>query len=117
MVFLIDLPRLAKHVDHQPTTFSTELGRFLEATGVDENMTNSLTNYDFSRTKHLRFVYTMYARSREEKKTPFPSPHALTLSSPGGHLNESHKRVGELSRVLHKLVGRQLTSYLKDTAD
>ncbi|KAH6975901.1 tyrosyl-DNA phosphodiesterase-domain-containing protein [Ilyonectria sp. MPI-CAGE-AT-0026] len=72
MVFLIDLPRLAKYVDHQPTTFSTELGRFLEATGVDENMTNSLTNYDFSRTKHLRFVYTI----------------------PGGHLNESHKRVG-----------------------
>ncbi|KAF7540514.1 hypothetical protein G7Z17_g12193 [Cylindrodendrum hubeiense] len=72
MAFLIDLPRLANSADHQPTTFSTELGRFLEATGVDKNMTNSLANYDFSRTKHIRFVYTI----------------------PGGHLDESRKRVG-----------------------
>lgn len=59
MVFLIDLPRLAKPVEHQPTAFSDDLGRFLKATGVDEALVNSLANYDFSRTSHLRFVYTM----------------------------------------------------------
>ncbi|KAH7140556.1 tyrosyl-DNA phosphodiesterase-domain-containing protein [Dactylonectria macrodidyma] len=72
MVFLIDLPRLTNSADHQPTMFSIELSRFLEATGVDKNMTSSLANYDFSRTKHLRFVYTI----------------------PGGHLDDSQKRIG-----------------------
>ncbi|KAJ4028328.1 hypothetical protein NW752_000585 [Fusarium irregulare] len=59
MVFLIDLPRLKNSSTHRPTAFSTELGRFLSATGVGENMVSSLTNYDFSQTKHLGFVYTM----------------------------------------------------------
>ncbi|KAK7429516.1 hypothetical protein QQZ08_003895 [Neonectria magnoliae] len=72
MVFLVDLPRLANSADSQPTTFSIELGRFLKATGVDESMVSSLSNYDFSRTRHFRFVYTI----------------------PGGHLNEAQKRVG-----------------------
>lgn len=59
MVFLIDLPKLGASVDHQPTHFSTELGRFLSETGVGAGMVSSLSNYDFSRTKHLGFVYTM----------------------------------------------------------
>lgn len=59
MVFLIDLPKLEASVDHQPTHFSTELGRFLSETGVGAGMVSSLSNYDFSRTKHLGFVYTM----------------------------------------------------------
>ncbi|KAI6767856.1 hypothetical protein HG530_005865 [Fusarium avenaceum] len=72
MVFLIDLPRLEDSALYQPTIFSTELGRFLSATGVGESMINSLGNYDFSRTKHLRFVYTI----------------------PGGHQGDSLKRIG-----------------------
>lgn len=59
MVFLIDLPRLNGSATHLPTAFSTELGRFLSATGVGDSMVSSLTNYDFSQTKHLGFVYTM----------------------------------------------------------
>ncbi|KAH7262669.1 tyrosyl-DNA phosphodiesterase-domain-containing protein [Fusarium tricinctum] len=72
MVFLIDLPRLKDSALYRPTAFSTELGRFLSATGVGESMINSLGNYDFSRTKHLRFVYTI----------------------PGGHQGDSLKRTG-----------------------
>ncbi|PTD10819.1 hypothetical protein FCULG_00011464 [Fusarium culmorum] len=72
MVFLIDLPRLDGSATHRPTPFSTELGRFLSATGVGETMVNSLTNYDFSQTKHLGFVYTI----------------------PGGHQGDELKRIG-----------------------
>lgn len=59
MVFLIDLPRLPDAADHKPTAFSTELGRFLRASRVDEKMVSSLSNYDFSRTEQLGFVYSM----------------------------------------------------------
>ena len=59
MVFLIDLPRLSKPGGHQPTTFATELGKYLRAMGIDETMVNSLANYDFSQTQDLGFVYTM----------------------------------------------------------
>ncbi|KAH7260044.1 tyrosyl-DNA phosphodiesterase-domain-containing protein [Fusarium solani] len=72
MVFLIDLPKLEASVNHQPTHFSTELGRFLSETGVGAGMVSSLSNYDFSRTKHLGFVYTI----------------------PGGHVGDSLKRIG-----------------------
>ncbi|KAI5457904.1 tyrosyl-DNA phosphodiesterase-domain-containing protein [Mariannaea sp. PMI_226] len=71
MVFLIDLPRVVNSAEHQPTAFSIELGRFLKASGVDHNMVDSLANYDFTRTTHLRFVYSI----------------------PGGHLNE-WQRIG-----------------------
>ncbi|QPC77074.1 hypothetical protein HYE68_007826 [Fusarium pseudograminearum] len=73
MVFLIDLPRLDGSATHRPTPFSIELGRFLSATGVGETMVNSLTNYDFSQTKHLGFVYTI----------------------PGGHQGDELKRIGD----------------------
>jgi hypothetical protein len=59
MVFLIDLPRLADATDHKPTAFSTELRRFLRATKIDDRMVTSLSNYDFSRTASLGFVYSM----------------------------------------------------------
>ncbi|RSL56141.1 hypothetical protein CEP51_014436 [Fusarium floridanum] len=72
MVFLIDLPKLEASVHHQPTPFCTELGRFLSETGVGVGMVSSLANYDFSRTKHLGFVYTI----------------------PGGHVGDSLKRIG-----------------------
>ncbi|KAF4975620.1 hypothetical protein FZEAL_7611 [Fusarium zealandicum] len=72
MVFLIDLPRIGDSARHQPTVFSTELGRFLSATGVEATMVSSLANYDFSQTTHLGFVYSI----------------------PGGHLGDSLKRVG-----------------------
>ncbi|KAH7216600.1 hypothetical protein BKA60DRAFT_542218 [Fusarium oxysporum] len=38
MVFLIDLPRLKDPATYRQTAFSTELGRFLSATGVGEGM-------------------------------------------------------------------------------
>jgi hypothetical protein len=59
MLFLIDLPRLADPSDHRHTRFSEELVRFLEASGVDEKLISSLSNYDFSRTERLAFVHTM----------------------------------------------------------
>lgn len=59
MVFLIDLPRLGNSSKHEPTMFSTELGRFLEAAGVDGKMVDSLNNYDVSKTARLGFVYTV----------------------------------------------------------
>ncbi|KAM5371357.1 hypothetical protein ACJZ2D_007956 [Fusarium nematophilum] len=67
MVFLIDLPRLGDSAQHQPTAFSTELGRFLTATGVEASMVSSLSNYDFSRTTHLGFVYTMATPHGEQE--------------------------------------------------
>lgn len=60
MVFLIDLPRLPDADLHQPTSFSTELARFLRKSRVDDKMVSSLTNYDFSKTDKMGFVYTMY---------------------------------------------------------
>ncbi|KFA52919.1 hypothetical protein S40293_00945 [Stachybotrys chartarum IBT 40293] len=71
MVFLIDLPRLENPTDHSPTMFSIELRRFLSASGVDDRMVSSLSNYDFSKTRELGFVYTI----------------------PGGHMDESLKSV------------------------
>ncbi|KAG4280785.1 hypothetical protein FPRO04_05499 [Fusarium proliferatum] len=73
MVFVIDLPRLKDPANYRQTAFSTELGRFLSATGVGEGMVSSLANYDFSQTKHLGFVYTI----------------------PGGHQGDSLKRIGD----------------------
>ncbi|KAF5716428.1 Tyrosyl-DNA phosphodiesterase 1 [Fusarium mundagurra] len=72
MVFLIDLPCLKDPANYWETAFSTELGRFLSATGVGEGMVSSLAKYDFSQTKHLGFVYTI----------------------PGGHQGDSLKRIG-----------------------
>ncbi|KAH7308226.1 ubiquitin interaction domain-containing protein [Stachybotrys elegans] len=59
MVFIIDLPRLPNPKEHRSTRFSTELGNFLAATGVEPGMVHSLNNYDFSRTEQLGFVYTI----------------------------------------------------------
>ncbi|KAF7558631.1 hypothetical protein G7046_g5516 [Stylonectria norvegica] len=72
MVFLVDLPRLSNSVEHQPTAFSQELGRFLGATGVEQTLVDSLTQYDFSRTSHLRLVYSI----------------------PGGHMDEMREHIG-----------------------
>jgi hypothetical protein len=58
MVFLIDLPRLPNSDAHRPTPFYVELGRFLRALGLDQNMVDSLRNYDFSKTADLGFVYS-----------------------------------------------------------
>ncbi|KAJ4143227.1 hypothetical protein NW765_000368 [Fusarium oxysporum] len=53
MVFLIDLPRLKDPATYRQTAFSTELGRFLSATGVGEGMVSSLANYDFHKQSTL----------------------------------------------------------------
>ncbi|KAF4120288.1 Tyrosyl-DNA phosphodiesterase [Geosmithia morbida] len=67
MVFLIDLPLLSEtshknreqQQQQQPTGFFTELSRFLRAAGIDDNMIQSLSRYDFTRTANLGFVYTI----------------------------------------------------------
>lgn len=58
MVFLIDLPRLDDLQASEPTDFSENLKLFLKLSGVDTNMIDSLSNYDFSKTKDVAFVYT-----------------------------------------------------------
>lgn len=61
MIFLIDLPRLPNsNAGHESTRFSVDLIKFLDASGVGRQMTDSLINYDFSRTSRLGFVSSMY---------------------------------------------------------
>ncbi|KAM3498335.1 hypothetical protein MY11210_009680 [Beauveria gryllotalpidicola] len=72
MVFLIDLPRLEASGSYAMTVFGENVARFLKASGVDEAMVVSLTNYDFSATASLGFVYSI----------------------PGGHTGEALRRVG-----------------------
>ncbi|KAM3508241.1 hypothetical protein MY10362_001301 [Beauveria mimosiformis] len=72
MVFLIDLPRLEARGSCTMTVFGKNVARFLKASGVDETMVESLTNYDFSATADLGFVYSI----------------------PGGHTGEALRRVG-----------------------
>ena len=64
MVFLIDLPPLEEDASFSPTSFSTELFRFLRAIGLDDKLVSTLEKYDFSETKRYGFVHTMYASSR-----------------------------------------------------
>ncbi|KAM3553251.1 hypothetical protein MY1884_006773 [Beauveria asiatica] len=72
MVFLIDLPRLEARGSCTMTVFGENVAGFLKASGVDEAMVESLTNYDFSATANLGFVYSI----------------------PGGHTGEALRRVG-----------------------
>ncbi|KGQ05169.1 hypothetical protein BBAD15_g9592 [Beauveria bassiana D1-5] len=72
MVFLIDLPRLEASGNRTMTVFGENVARFLKASGVDEAMVESLTNYDFSATANLGFVYSI----------------------PGGHMGEALRQVG-----------------------
>lgn len=61
MVFLIDLPlKSASDQGQQTTMFLTNMQQYLLAMGVDDGMIASLSKYDFSRTKSLGFVYSMY---------------------------------------------------------
>ncbi|RWA11986.1 hypothetical protein EKO27_g3087 [Xylaria grammica] len=58
MVFLIDLP-MTKDSANQLTMFGQELCYFLKASGLDENLINSLSKYDFSETNRYRFIHTI----------------------------------------------------------
>lgn len=68
-VFLIDLPRLAGEKtgakNSTLTPFASELQHFVNAMGVDENVTDpsqqlrtGLLNFDFTNTKHIAFVHS-----------------------------------------------------------
>ncbi|KAL8826790.1 MAG: hypothetical protein Q9170_007270 [Blastenia crenularia] len=62
MVFLIDLPRLpAGQVvkEDEMTQFGQDLVYFLEATGLDQTIIDSVHNFDFSATGDLAFVHTI----------------------------------------------------------
>ncbi len=62
IVFIIDLPRLPNMqritVD-ETTAFGRELLRFLGAMGIDEAVTDSILNFDFSKTSHLAFIHSI----------------------------------------------------------
>ena len=62
MVFVIDLPRLANGertpVDRM-TPFGEELVYFLRALGLQEEITSSIYNFDFSATRDFAFVHTI----------------------------------------------------------
>lgn len=66
MVFLIDLPKLGAGKQFESTSFSDSLDEFLRAQGLEENLVDSLRNYDFSETAPYAFVHTMYGLSCEE---------------------------------------------------
>ncbi|PHH59657.1 hypothetical protein CDD81_2780 [Ophiocordyceps australis] len=68
MVFLIDLPRLKDGVSFVPTPFSTELSRFASALGLDDKMVTSLSNYDFSKTAHMGFVFSRPGSYQDESE-------------------------------------------------
>lgn len=91
MVFLIDLPRLEAGNERSMTAFGENVIRFLEASGVDDGMVKSLTNYDFDATKRLGFVYSMSVAILRLIYRPV----MLTQSRPGGHTGESLRRIGE----------------------
>ena len=62
MVFVIDLPRLAnseKTSVDEMTLFGQELMYFLQAMGLQQEIINSICNFDFSATKHIAFVHTI----------------------------------------------------------
>ena len=64
MVFLIDLPRIEdgnKRAANQLTGFGEDLCYFLRAQGLDESLVASLRGFDFSETKRMGFVHTMWA--------------------------------------------------------
>lgn len=63
MVFIIDLPLLKDpDLGRDLTPFGEELAFFLEAQGLEQSLIRSLKKYDFSETKELAFVHTMYVR-------------------------------------------------------
>lgn len=92
MVFLIDLPRLGEGQAHEPTSFSLELQYFLRAMGVEGKMVDSLCGYDFSKTAGQSWVRPHQVRCPTERHGPHQS--SSRDPRPGGHTDESLKRVG-----------------------
>ena len=61
-LFLIDLPRLSDGKSTSPTDmtlFGLDLIYFLEATGLDPKIIQSIYNFDFSATSNYAFVHTI----------------------------------------------------------
>ncbi|KAI4177883.1 MAG: hypothetical protein LQ346_007600 [Caloplaca aetnensis] len=61
-VFLIDLPRLPSGQmieEAEMTDFAKDLIYFMRAMGLDQSITDSLYNFDFSTTHDLAFVHTI----------------------------------------------------------
>lgn len=60
MVFIVDLPRLPDRQNTVPgTAFGRELIYFLNAMSLESSIVTSISNFDFSATKHLAFVHTI----------------------------------------------------------
>lgn len=75
MVFLIDLPRSDKDAQitrDNMTFFGKELVHFLEAMGLQQEIIDSVYKFDFSKTKGLAFVHSMFV-------LPFPVPSSEHL--------------------------------------
>ena len=61
-VFIIDLPRIEdkdKREQNQLTAFGEDLCYFLQAQGLDDTLTMTLRNYDFTETSRYAFVHSM----------------------------------------------------------
>jgi len=62
-VFLIDLPRLDEEdrtSTDSMTFFGNELIHFIEAMGLQQEVIQSVYKFDFSETKGLAFVHSMF---------------------------------------------------------
>lgn len=95
IVFIIDLPRLETGSSFEPTLFSQELFRFLDALGLDENLVRSLENYDFTATKQYGFVHTMYEHAILQGTRSHKLTHQfLSIPSCGSHVKDDWKYTG-----------------------
>lgn len=94
-VFLIDLPRLAdaglnnQEAKERLTFFGKELLHFLEAMGLQEDVIRGVLNFDFSATKGLAFVHTMY-----ETPSDCVGGSANLCCSGGSHTGQEWRRTG-----------------------
>lgn len=59
--FIIDLPRLPYKIESaQLTQFEEDLIYYLTAMGLDSVVVESIKKFDFSNTRDLAFVHSMY---------------------------------------------------------
>ncbi len=92
-MFLIDLPRSDndKQTREDMTFFGKELVHFLEAMGLQQEVVDSVYNFDFSQTSGLAFIHSMFVLSLlspivQAFRTPVVDTEpvaALTLSKIG----------------------------------
>ncbi|KAI9872499.1 MAG: hypothetical protein M1830_001548, partial [Pleopsidium flavum] len=96
-VFLIDLPRIARHDGtsrDSMTLFGKELIHFIESMGLQQEVIESIYNFDFSGTKDLAFVHSMFVLPIEFSYLKACEHRQLTPNSGGSHSGEEWRRTG-----------------------